>query len=102
MAIDLQTEKLEPLNKIEFPLPKQPSPQTRWRYRLKGVRIPGTDQRAHLETAKLGATVMTSREAVLRFISAANPSAVAPTFTDAQRHGQHEAATRCLEAAGVL
>lgn len=102
MAIDLKTETLEPLNEIHFPLPKQPSPQTRWRYRLKGIRIAGTSDRARLETVKFGGVVMTTKEAVLRLISAANPTASTPTFTDAQRHGQHEAATRCLEAAGVI
>lgn len=101
MAIDLTTETLVPLNKARFPLPTQPGPQTLWRWSGKGVRIPGTDQRAILETVKLGGARMTTQEAVLRFIQAANPQSV-PVVTEAQRRGQHEAATSCLRAAGVL
>jgi hypothetical protein len=99
--IDLKSETLAPLNEVRFPLPKQPGPQTRWRFSSKGVRIPGTDQRVILETVKLGGARMTTQEAVLRFIAAANPAAV-PVITEAQRRGQHEAATACLRAAGVI
>ena len=101
-GIDLTTEDLEPLNEIQFPGTKQPGPQTRWRLAMKGKLIPGTDQRVVLETVKICSTRMTSVEAIHRFIRATNPCAAAPGMTESQRRGQHEAATACLEAAGVI
>ncbi len=98
MSIDVETEDLIPFcsARTAFPGGKRLSLATLHRWRLSGVR--GT----RLETALVGGSRYTSREAISRFCAAQNRDEVqTPQFTPSQRQRMSEAARKELAAIGV-
>jgi Protein of unknown function (DUF1580) len=82
---------------------KPPHPSTIFRWASRGVIGPG-GARIRLEAVRLGATWITSAEAIERFCAALTPSndtAIVTPSTPSQRQRASERAAMELEAMGV-
>lgn len=97
MSIDVTNEELITFNEARdaFPGGRRPALATLHRWRLNGIR--GT----RLETAQIGGSRFTSREAIVRFLKEQNASQTPlPAITPSQRQRQAETADRLLKEAG--
>jgi hypothetical protein len=97
MAIDITKEELLTFNKARdaFPGGRRPALATLHRWRLDGIRG------VRLETAQIGGSRFTSREAIVRFLTEQNASQTpTPSITPSQRRRQAETADRLLQEAG--
>lgn len=74
---------------------RSPNPSTIWRWHAHGVRS------VKLETVNIGGRVMTSEEAVERFIERLSFAIAPDQQTPSQGKQRHEAATKRLAAAGI-
>ncbi len=75
MSIDINSEKVFPINAVRQHIPGRPSPSTLYRWFTRGARG------ARLETLVVGGKRFTSHEAVKRFIERTtenSPGACAP------------------------
>ena len=98
MAIDVTNEELITFNEARdaFPGGRRPALATLHRWRLNGIRG------VRLETAQIGGSRFTSREAIVRFLKTQNTdSTPTPSITPSQRRRQAETANRVLQEAGI-
>lgn len=98
MAIDVTNEELITFNEARdaFPGGRRPALATLHRWRLDGIRG------VRLETAQIGGSRFTSREAIVRFLKTQNADQIpVPQFTPSQRQRMSEAARKELAAIGV-
>ena len=103
--IDSRTQTLVPLRSAAplFPAGNRPAFGTLHRYSLKGARHRfNKDRFVRLETLKIGGKLVTSQEAVDSFIVALSTPDEPHFVTPGQRASQDAAATKVLQAAGVL
>ena len=95
--IDVTNEELITFNKARdaFPGGRRPALATLHRWRLDGIRG------VRLETAQIGGSRFTSREAIVRFLKEQNAGQTpTPAITPSQRQRQAETANRLLKEAG--
>ena len=98
MAIDVTNEQLITFNQARdaFPGGRRPALATLHRWRLDGIRG------VRLETAQIGGSRFTSREAIVRFIAAQNATETSVSqFSPSQRQRMSEAARKELAKIGV-
>lgn len=111
--IDIENESILSLTEATKVLPsidgRRPHVSTLWRWAMKGIR-----GGVRLETARLGRRVITSKEALQRFIVALSEapepqpappqpcSSLPKPRSEAQRHHDVEQAKARLRKAGVL
>lgn len=98
MAIDVTNEELITFNEARdaFPGGRRPALATLHRWRLDGIRG------VRLETAQIGGSRFTSREAIVRFLKTQNAGETpTPQFTPSQRRRMGEDARKALAEIGV-
>jgi len=97
--IDVDSENLVSFVEAARSLPGRPNITTLWRWRNRGVRG------VKLEVACVGGRTYTSREAWARFlerVTAAKNGQPIPSRSNRQREREQQAATRKLQAAGIM
>jgi hypothetical protein len=98
MSIDIAVEDLLPLNQAARVLPGRPHISTLWRWHRRGIRG------IRLETAVVGGTRYTSRQALQRFVdrtTAAADGQTPPVSIDRSRERAVARADAELDAAGI-
>ena len=104
MLIDIDLEELLHFQKASehFPGTRKPAIQTLHRWRLKGLVVPGSNERVKLETIKISGLRYTSREAIRRFIDQLNPcSPNEDAMTPLQRKQQSDSTRTQLAEFGI-
>jgi hypothetical protein len=95
--IDVTNEELITFSEARdaFPGGRRPALATLHKWRLHGIRG------VRLETAQIGGSRFTSREAIVRFLKEQNAGQTpTPAITPSQRQRQAETANRLLKEAG--